>query len=317
MGPKMDAVEEALVLHLGDCTPRLRLAAEGVLKSGGKRLRPILHLLSADLLGYAGDGDVLCATVLEYIHVASLLHDDVIDEAALRRGEPSLNQQLGNTLSVLVGDYLCVKALSLAALSGHADVTQLISRTTLDLVEGEAIQELFTGRLDVTQDECLHVIELKTARLMAAACETGAALAGEGASSPRRRALREYGLRLGVAFQLVDDILDFESDEATLGKPVLNDLGEGKLTLPAVRALEVGGAEARRIIGAVIEDRGFERVKRSDVVRLLRETGGLDVAAHLAREAATAAKAALAPFPAGPSRDALVLATDYALTRKF
>jgi octaprenyl-diphosphate synthase len=313
-GPKVDAVESALVAHLDDCPPHLREPALDMLSRGGKRLRPILHLLCADLAGHRGGRDVTYACVFEYVHVASLLHDDVIDEAELRRGGPSLNRKLGNTLSVLVGDYLCVKALSLAAAAGDPAITSLVSATTLQLVEGESLQELQSGRMDVGVDECLRVIELKTARLMAAACEAGAML-GRSPDGVTRAALREYGLRLGVAFQVADDLLDYSADEDVLGKPVLSDLASGKLTLPAVLALETGDARVRRVLARVMEDRGFERVSPDEVVDAVAAAGGLDAAARIAREAADQARAALVDLRHGPALDALEYATEFAVAR--
>lgn len=315
VGAKVDEVERALVEHLDDCPPYLRDAAVSVLKRGGKRLRPYLHLLSAELLGYEGGDDVLFASVVEYLHVASLVHDDVIDESSLRRGSPTLNEEIGNTRSVLVGDYLCVKALGLASRPCRKDLLDLIVRTTLDLIEGESLQEALVGRLDATEEECFRSIELKTGRLMAASCESAAVLAG--ADESVRRRLRDYGLHVGLAFQLTDDILDFVSDERTLGKPVLNDLTEGKLSLPTVRALQHGGDDARRIIASVIEERGFTRVGADDVVRVVRDHGGLQSVERDAEAAAARAREALRGLPAGPSLDALLFATEYAVTRKF
>ena len=315
VGPKVDAVEASLVSHLDDCPPYLREAAVSVLRRGGKRLRPYLHRLASELLGYEGEDDVLCATVVEYLHVASLVHDDVIDESALRRGSPTLNQELGNTLSVLVGDYLCVKALGLAAAPGRKDVHDLVLRTTLDLIEGESLQETLVGQVDASEEECFEAIELKTGRLMACSCESAGLLAG--APEARRRALREYGIQLGLAFQLTDDILDFDSDEATLGKPVLNDLTEGKLSIPAIRAMKLGGAPARLAITRVIEDRGFTRVRPEEVIALVRDSGGIEQARELAEGAAERARRALDGFRPGPSLAALLFATEYAVTRRF
>jgi octaprenyl-diphosphate synthase len=316
VGPKVRAVETALVDHLGDCPDILRDAACRVFASGGKRLRPVLHLLSAELLGYEGEQDVRFATAFEYVHVASLLHDDVIDAALIRRGNPTLNQQVGNTLTVLVGDYLCMKALSLAVESGDSELLELLSRCTLELVAGEALQENTAGRLDLTEDEYLSIVDLKTARLMAACCEGGAILAGEPADSELRANVREFGLQLGMAFQLTDDILDFESDEQTLGKPVLNDLREGTLTLPAIHALREGGDRAKALLCSVLEDRSFGRVEPREVMDLIRETGGLDHARSKAAEAAVRARAALESLPDGPSRAALAQATEFAVGRK-
>ncbi len=315
VGGKVDAVESALVSHLDDCPPYLRDAAVSVLKRGGKRLRPYLHLLAGELLGYEGDEDVLYATVVEYLHVASLVHDDVIDESALRRGSPTLNHEIGNTRSVLVGDYLCVKALGLASLPGRADLLELTVRTTLDLIEGESLQEALVGRLDVSEEECFRSIELKTARLIATSCEAAVLLAG--APAELRPSLREYGIQLGLAFQLTDDILDFASDTATLGKPVLNDLTEGKLSLPAIRAMKAGGEAARRVIAPVVEDRGFTRVTPAEVVAAVRDFGGIESVEREAELAASRARAALAGLPACASLDALIFATEYAVTRKF
>ena len=315
VGAKVDEVESALVEHLDDCPPYLREAAVSVLKRGGKRLRPYLHLLAGELLGYDGDDDVLFAAVVEYLHVASLVHDDVIDESALRRGSPTLNEEIGNTRSVLVGDYLCVKALGLAARPGRPDVFELVVRTTLDLIEGESLQEALVGRLDVTEAECFRSIELKTGRLIATSCEAAAMLAGADASV--RAKFREYGTQLGLAFQLQDDILDFVSDEETLGKPVLNDLTEGKLSLPTVHALRAGGDAARAIIAPVLEDRGFTRVSAREVVQAVRDHGGLEAVEREAEAASARAREALRGLPPGAPLEALLFATEYAVTRKF
>lgn len=315
VGSKVDDVERALVDHLHDCPPYLRDAAVSMLRRGGKRLRPYLHLVTAELLGYEGDDDILFASVVEYLHVASLVHDDVIDGASMRRGSPTLNEEIGNTRSVLVGDYLCVKALGLAAQPCRKDLLDLIVRATLDLIEGESMQEAMVGRLDVTEDECFRSIELKTGRLIASACEAAALLAGAGDDA--RAQLREYGTQLGLAFQLQDDILDFVSDAATLGKPVLNDLTEGKLSLPAVRALREGGEAARRVIAPVIEDRGFARVAPSEVLRVVAEFGGIESVEQEAASAAARARESLRGLPAGAPLDALLFATEYAVTRKF
>ena len=317
VGARMVALESSLVDSLGDCPEPLRDAATAVFQSGGKRLRPLLLLLSAELCGYRGDRDVLYGTAVEYVHVASLLHDDVIDEAVLRRGLPTLNQRYGNTMTVLVGDYLCMKAMALAIEAGHGGVLSLISRTTLDLVEGEALQEAGSGRLDLTVDEYLRVVELKTGRLMACASEIPSVLVGDPPGSARRERLREYGLHLGLAFQLADDILDYESDEATLGKPVLSDLREGTVTLPVLHAMAHGGAEARDLFARVVADRDFSRVEPGRIVALVRETGGLAEATRRAQEASARARAALDGFPAGPVLDALVFATEFAVSRTF
>lgn len=317
VGTKVDAVERHLVETLDGCPGPLREAAVTVFESGGKRMRPLLHLLFADLAGYRGPLDVVYATAVEYVHVASLLHDDVIDQAVLRRGQPTLNQKLGNTMTVLVGDYLCMKAVDLAVRAGNDELLGAVTRTTLDLVAGEALQEAASGRMDVDADEYLEIVELKTGRLMASACEMATMLVGTPPQDRRRRQARAYGLALGRAFQLADDILDFESDEATLGKPVLSDLREGTVTFPVIHALRVGGEEARRLVATVLEDGGFDRVRAETIVGLVRETGGVEAARDLAETAAAAAREALEAFPEGLSRQALAFATEYAVRRQF
>lgn len=316
VGPQVDAVERSLVAELGDCPPYLRDAALSVLRRGGKRLRPYLHLLASDLCGHdASEHVVRFATVVEYLHVASLVHDDVIDESELRRGSPTLNQVLGNTQSVLVGDYLCVKALGLAGSFHRADIHELVVRTTLDLIEGESLQEAMVGRLDVTEAECLRAIELKTGRLMACACEAAAVFAH--ASDEWRGKLREYGLRLGLAFQLADDVLDFVSDEVTLGKPVLNDLREGKLSMPALHALEHGDVACREAIARVVRSRSFDGVEPHELVAAVRRSGAVDATMQIAERAAADARTALDGLPPSPALDALLFATEYAIARTF
>lgn len=317
VGAKVDSLEEALVEHLTGCPEILRRAGGNVLTNGGKRLRPYLHLLSADLCGYEGERDVDVAAVFEYVHVASLLHDDVIDEAILRRGMPTLNQRFGNTLTVLVGDFLCMKAQQLALEKGGEQVLALVLQTTLDLVAGETLQEHSKKRPDVDLDEYLEVVDLKTGRLMAGACEAAALLAGHARESDEARRLREYGTQLGIAFQLTDDILDFESDEDTLGKAVLADLRDGTLTLPTIHALKHAAPAGRDAILAVLEDGDFRRASAEQVLVVVNETGGLDEAKARAKGAAKAAREALAPFRNGLSKQALCFATEFAVGRDF
>ncbi|MEM7248786.1 MAG: polyprenyl synthetase family protein [Acidobacteriota bacterium] len=316
VGTKVDGLEEALLEHL-DGPAVLKESAASVLESGGKRLRPYLHLVAAELCGYRGEDDILFASLIEYVHVASLLHDDVIDDSLLRRGRPTLNQKLGNTLTVLVGDYLCMKAQAMALQQGSPAVARLVSGTTLALVAGEALQEAARGRLDLGEDEYFEIVELKTGRLMAAACAGAGLLAGEDEGSPRVARLAEYGALIGRAFQLTDDILDFESDEDTLGKPVLADLREGTLTLPVIHALRSGGDEAHELIESAVSTACADADTVQAVLSLVRESGGIDVARERAAEAAADAREALSCFPDGLARQALQFATEFSVQRRF
>jgi octaprenyl-diphosphate synthase len=271
-----------------------------------------LHLLCADLCGYRGPHDVLLATVLEFIHSATLIHDDVIDAAATRRGRPSVNRQWGNTITVLFGDYLYAKAMELALQAESLRVMDRLAWITLRMTEGEMIQTRYAGRLDLSMPEYLDLIERKTAVLFGGCCELAGILGGVDPTA--EEALRKYGQHIGLAFQIVDDMLDFTGDPAVLGKPTASDLREGKATLPVLDLLATGslrGLElARRIVdGSSAED------DRAELTALLHESGALDRAGALARRHAEVAIAQLDAFPDGAAKAALRGVPDLLISR--
>jgi octaprenyl-diphosphate synthase len=282
---------------------------------GGKRIRPALLLLAARMCGGEGSRAVLLATVVEFIHTATLLHDDIIDGAVLRRGRRSANSRWGNDATVLLGDFLYAKSMSMALTQENLPILRLLSDVTIRMIEGEILEIERRAQADVTEDQHLDLMRRKTAHLFSACARIGAMLGAKGAAS--EEALAGYGLDLGVAFQMVDDLLDFTGDEDRLGKPVLSDLRDGKVTLPAVYLMRRGGGEARRLVGHVLEDRGFDRVQPKEIVALARECGALEEARARAEGFARRAQEHLAGFDASPFRDALSRVPDFILAREI
>jgi octaprenyl-diphosphate synthase len=294
----------------------VRLLAEiggYVREGGGKRVRPALLLLACRLAGYRGDRAILLASVVEFIHTATLLHDDIIDEATVRRGRSSVNTRWGNDVTVLLGDFLYTKSMSMALSQDNLKILRLLSDTTLRMIEGEILEIERNAKLEVTEDEHIDLVRRKTADLFAACTRIGAMLAG--VSEEKERALASYGMNLGICFQMVDDLLDFTAEEKTLGKPVANDLREGKLTLPMIFLLRKAGPAAADKIRTVLEDRGFERVSREEIVRLARDHGALEEARLLAERYAESARRDLQVFERSAYREALEVLPDFILAR--
>jgi octaprenyl-diphosphate synthase len=280
---------------------------------GGKRIRPALLLLAARLCGYRGERAVRLASVVEFIHTATLLHDDIIDEAMVRRGRRSVNSRWGNDITVLLGDFLYTKSMAMALSQDNLPILRLLSDVTLRMIEGELLEIERDGDLEVSEAAHVDLMRRKTADLFAACLRIGAMLGG--APREREEALSRYGVSLGIAFQMVDDLLDFTADERVLGKPAANDLREGKLTLPVILLLRRAGPRARQAVAAVVEDRGFSRVSREELLRLAEEHGALEGARELAESYAQAARRELPAFERSPYREALEILPDFILAR--
>ena len=279
----------------------------------GKRVRPKLHLLCAQMCGYRGPHAPLLATVLEFIHSATLIHDDIIDDATTRRGRPSVNAQWGNNLTVLFGDYLLAKAMEMALQAQSLEVMQKLAEVTLRMSEGEMLQTRYEGRIDLSREEYLDLIERKTAALFACCCELAGIVAGVDAE--RRQALKEFGHRLGMAFQLVDDLLDFTGDAHTLGKPAASDLREGKATLAVLDLVSTRDHRALRLVRRIVEQGKVDGVQFSELRGLLQASGALDRTRKLAAEYVTGASRCLAGFPSGAHRSALEALPELLLLR--
>jgi octaprenyl-diphosphate synthase len=281
-------------------------------EGGGKRIRPALLLLASRMCGYEGERAVLLGSVVEFIHTATLLHDDIIDEATTRRGRRSVNDRWGNDITVLAGDFLYTKSMSMALSQDNLPILRLLSDITLSMIEGELLEIERSADLAVTPEIHLDIIRRKTADLFSGCTRIGGMLGGLG--EEQERALASYGLNLGICFQMVDDLLDFTADEKVLGKPVASDLREGKLTLPALFLLR-RNPDALGPVKTVLDDGCFDRVPADEIARLVRESGALDEARRLAEDYAERARRDLAGFERSAYREALRALPDFILAR--
>jgi octaprenyl-diphosphate synthase len=313
VGSDMEACNHTIVARMDSPVALIPQLAAHIFAAGGKRLRPLLTLAAARLCGYPGVRHIELAACVEFIHTATLLHDDVVDESQLRRGLASANAVFGNKASVLVGDFLFARAFQLMVDDGSHRVLAILSQAAATIAEGEVLQLATQNDLSTSEAKYLDVVRGKTAALFAAACQIGAVVAERPAEE--ERALAEYGMRLGIAFQLVDDALDYSADQATLGKTVGDDFREGKVTLPVLVAYQSGTPAERHFWQRTIEaseqteadlDRALELMGRHDAIRVT-----LDRAERFAREA----QAALAIFPESPMRVAMMDVAEYTVRR--
>ncbi len=281
--------------------------------NGGKRLRPILLLVSCRVFREPSPEAIRLAAVVELIHTATLVHDDVIDDAKTRRGKPSANVMWGNHTSVLAGDWLYMQAFQIALRLRNFEVLDLLITLTQQMVDGELLQLELIGKIDVNEADSMELIDRKTASLFAACTRLGAIAAG--APESEQVLLGEFGWNLGMAFQLVDDVLDFTSRESILGKPVGNDLREGKVTLPLIYALAEATAAERAKVGAVLRDGSYDNVSFDEILEILERHDGIAKARARALEFTAKARALLAKFPNTPARSALYAATDLVADR--
>jgi octaprenyl-diphosphate synthase len=284
-----------------------------IIDSGGKRLRPVAVLLVAQACGYLGTDHITVAAIVEFIHTATLLHDDVVDESSLRRGRETANAIWGNQASVLVGDFLYSRAFQMMVGIGSLRIMEILADTTNTIAEGEVLQLLNCHDPDTTEERYMAVIHCKTAKLFEAAAQLGAVLADR--LPGEEQALARYGLHLGTAFQLLDDVLDYSASSAELGKNIGDDLAEGKPTLPLIHALRHGTADERRIIREAIEHGGLDQI--DIVTRTIESTGALDYTVSLAAEEAEKAIAHLAMLRDSPAKEALIGLARFAAHRRY
>jgi octaprenyl-diphosphate synthase len=282
--------------------------------SGGKRVRPALTILSNYAVGGAGGryNSIRMATVMEFLHTATLVHDDIIDNSSTRRNRPTINAQYGNQTAVLMGDWLYMSAFETSLAERSLPILDILTAVTRQMTEGELLQLTLLGRTDVSEEQYLDVLRRKTAFLFSACCEVGALLGG--ATETQRLALRDYGLNLGTAFQLIDDLLDFTGSEDRLGKACGVDLVEGKLTLPLIYLLETS-SEYRELMQTVIRERGYTSVSRASLVAAVNQSGALDRARAVANRYARAASNSLDSLPESEYCDSLRSIPAYVLER--
>jgi octaprenyl-diphosphate synthase len=284
-----------------------------LLEGGGKRVRPALLILASRLFDYRGRDHIFWSAIIETIHTASLVHDDIVDNAALRRGRDTVHARWGSNITVLLGDFLYIRAITLALKTRATPIIDVIADATAQMIEGEIIESSITGRTDVTEAVYMDVLGKKTASLFSAACRIGGLVAGAPPETVDR--LGAFGTNLGLAFQIVDDLLDYTSDAETLGKPVLSDFREGRLTLPVLHALGRADAAGRAEIAALVRDRQTDPAGPSRVLEIVSPEG-LEDSLERARDFIRRAKDGLGTLPRSEARDALASVADLVLERR-
>ncbi len=315
MRDELERVDEEIRKNLRSNLPLISIILEHLLQSGGKRLRPLLLILSARLCGYQGNEHISMASLIEFIHTATLLHDDVVDHAELRRGIESANSKWGNEACVLVGDFLFTRSFSLMVENGNPKILQTISNATTLMAEGELEELTKTNDLTITEEEYLSIINRKTAVLFSAASRIGAILGK--VNEEKEKALSDFGKDFGIAFQLTDDALDYSSSEEEFGKRIGIDLQDGKVTLPLIHTLRSCTQEEKRLIQRAIESEPVERDSFLQVVRVIEKYKGLDYTYQKARSYIEKAKEDLSPFSPSAEKEVLFLLSDYVLERKL
>ncbi len=306
-----EAVNQFVIDQLYSNVSLVESIGHYIVAAGGKRMRPVLVLLSARACGIENDAHLRMAGVIEFIHTATLLHDDVVDMSTLRRGRPTANSEWNNPSSVLVGDFIYSRAFQILVSLQNMRIMQIMADTTNRIAEGEVLQLLNKHNADATEADYLRVIHNKTAILFEAAAQCGAILAGAG--ERMEEALRMFGLHIGTAFQLIDDVLDYEGESDALGKNVGDDLAEGKPTLPLIYAMQNGDDEDASLIAASLKTGGLDSLE--EILQIVRSSGGLDYTRGMAKEQVAKAIACLDTLPESSYRDALDSMARFSLER--
>jgi octaprenyl-diphosphate synthase len=304
-------VNDLIIKRLASDVPLVEKIAQYIIESGGKRLRPLLVLLSSQAVGYKGNDHLKLAAVIEFLHTATLLHDDVVDTSDLRRGRSTANARWGNAPSVLVGDFLYARAFEMMVELQNLRIMDVLSHATAVIAEGEVLQLMNVKNPDVSEDKYMEVIHNKTAMLFEAASHTGALLAG--ADTDQEQALRDYGKHLGLAFQLVDDLLDYQGNADEMGKNVGDDLAEGKPTLPLIYAMNKGTADEKQLIRQAIRKGGLDDLPA--ILDIVQRSGALEYTMDQAKAQAQSALDCLEHLPDSDHRNALALLTEVAVAR--
>jgi octaprenyl-diphosphate synthase len=308
----MTAVNQQIFSQLSSDVALINQLGIYIVNSGGKRLRPLLAVLAARALGYQGEQHISVAAIVEFIHTSTLLHDDVVDESTMRRGKETANALFGNQASVLVGDFLYSRSFQMMVSLNSMRVMQVLADATNIIAEGEVLQLMNINDPDTTEQSYMQVIYCKTAKLFEAATQLAAVISNQ----PKviEQAMQAYGMHLGTAFQLIDDVLDYQADAAELGKNIGDDLAEGKPTLPLLHALKLGDKRQQQLIReAITESNGMQHF--SEIMVALEQTGAFDYTRNKAEQEAKAAQLALQPLPDSPYKQALLALADIAVSR--
>jgi octaprenyl-diphosphate synthase len=310
----IQAIEAALKENLNPHLELVSRVAGHILFSGGKRLRPLLMVLCARMCGYKGDYDKTFSTIFEFLHAATLLHDDLVDGATIRRGKPAAHTVWDNPTAILTGDFLLARSLSIAAETGNIRIIKEVAAITEKMAQGEILQLSKRGNRDITEEEYMQIIEYKTAVLFQGACRISAIIAH--ADAKKEIALSDYGYNLGMAFQMADDLLDYTQDSIALGKEVGADLKEGKLTLPVIRAMKTAEPNERARIISIILEKDYSETVFQELIEVLQKQDGIAYTERLAHQYALNAKNSLDCFQPSETRDILLDLADYSISRE-
>ncbi len=309
----LEEVEEKLKLFSRSSNKLISEVSTYLFQESGKRIRPALVALCSKLLGYAGKEHILMSALVETIHTASLTHDDIIDNSPMRRGKESVHARWGPNITVLLGDYLYIKALGLSMRSEHQKISQILTDISARMIEGELNEYYNSGNLDMVENDYLNIIENKTASLFSASCQIGGILAN--ASEKEELYLVNYGTNLGMTFQIVDDLLDFTGDEKILGKPTLSDLSEGRITLPLIYTLNNDGRANRKRIVEILRQKNLGKDSMDAILKIVKSNGALDYTYKKAEEFSIKSREVISQFPESVHRESLNLLSEYVLAR--
>ena len=310
---ELGRVEESLKIFSASPNRLISEISNYLFQKKGKRIRPALLILCSKLLNYRGEEHIFMATLVEFIHTASLIHDDIIDNADLRRGRDSVHARWGPNISVLLGDYLYISTIGRSQESAHPQVIRILTDVSARMIEGELTEYHLSGNLETAEQDYIDIIDKKTASLFSAACQIGAILSR--ATPEQENRLVDYGLNLGLAFQVTDDLLDFQGEEKRLGKPVLSDLSEGRITLPLIYALRHDGSESRDRLRTLLERKNLNRRSKGEILDIIKADGALDYGHRKAEEFSLRAREVVSGFPESTHRDALSLLAEFVLSR--
>ena len=311
-----DLEEVELELRLFSRSPNRLISdiSTYLFQTNGKRIRPALLLLCSKLLGYKGKEHILMSTLVEAIHTASLIHDDIIDNSKIRRGRESIHARWGPNITVLLGDYLYIKALGLSLQSKHRQIIQILTSISARMVEGELTEYYLSGNLGLAEKDYLDIINKKTASLFSASCRIGGILGK--ASKKEENYLAEYGANLGMSFQIIDDLLDFTGDEKTLGKPILCDLSEGRITLPLIYTLNNDGRENKKRVIELLKQKNQDKESLEEILKIVKSNGALDYTHKKAEEFSHKSREIISQFPKSTQQEALSLLSEFILNRR-
>ncbi len=309
----LDKVEKELELFIDSPNRLISEIGSYIFQNSGKKIRPALLLLCSKLLGYKGNENILMSALIETIHAASLIHDDIIDNSDVRRGRESIHSRWGPNITVLLGDFLYIKALGYSLHSQHKQITKILTDISARMIEGELNEYCRSGNLDLAEEDYLDIIDKKTASLFAASCQIGGILGD--ASDEEQHSLVEYGTSLGMSFQIIDDLLDFTGDEKVLGKPVFSDLNEGRITLPLIYTMTNDGGMNRKRISAILQEKNLSDETQKEILEIIQTNGALDYTYKKAEEYSFKSQEIISQFPESVHREALTLIPEFFLTR--